>query len=154
MAFSSKGQGCGRVWGSLPIGTKLFWNCCKVLVKWLCLAWEPLWPCISSETPTSVQDSVPSPTGCLEVAPIPECLYIYDSPKSILYHCAWAHWLTSPHAVKDPGSYCSPSWWVGPGPNVTDLLSVDYTWNLMPKLPEVASHLDPNWPSWDGETSF
>lgn len=121
MAFSMKTK---RMWGvhegPFPEGWSSAENCYKVLVTLLlCLACEYLWHCINSKTTTSVQDSVPSPTGWLEKIPILECLYIYGSPKSIPYHCAcaWAHWLTSSHAVKDPGSYCSPSWWVGPAPS-------------------------------------
>lgn len=69
--------------------------------------------------------------------------------RASLCPCGWAHWLNSHHVVKDSGSYCSSSWWVCPGPNVTDLLSVDCTWKSMPKLPEIASHLEPYMHSWD-----
>ena len=90
-----------------------------------------------------------NPMGYFQMVPVLGCLHIYESHKSVLCPCGWAHWLNSHHVVKDSGSYCSSSWWACPGPNVTDLLSVDCTWKSMPKLPEIASHLEPYMHSWD-----
>lgn len=85
-------------------------------------------------------------TGSLEKVPILGCLHIYDSHKSTLESLCPLAELTP--CGQGFWSYCSSSWWVCPGPNVTDLLSVDCAWNVPRKLPEFASHLDLSSHGW------